>query len=454
MKICVIGAGTYGSYLIDTVQKKHPNAQITLLEVGNKKVKSEKEIGYYSSLKKSLYRGLTEGRYFGYGGASAKWGGQLLTFSKNDFSDPTGYLNEIVDRNMEYKKSVLAKFKIENNYPENNLKGNLFTKTGVWLGIRNRNFFKVFRINKRKNVEIISSCRVVRLNSLDKKKIDSVVYLENGIEKTATFDYYFLTSGAFENARILLESKLTDSDKIHFSDHVSKEMFKVKNSTKIGNEDFIFRIKGTSLITKRMVGEINDCSFYVHPRFNPSLPFFESLKILLFKRTFSWTAIKNMVKDTPNVIAFFWSILVKRKLYVVNNEWLLNIDIENPTKNSYVALSEEKDKFGLSGLDVYYDAGSDAEQIFEEARDIMVEYLDEKKVDYDLLNKKINIQSCEDIYHPYGMFNFKSLNEYYTQFDNMLLLSTGMLPRSGGINPTAVLLPLIDEFIENSFSQN
>ncbi len=49
MNIAVLGAGTYGSYTIDAILRKYPNANITLFDVGDKKCKSESEIGYYSS---------------------------------------------------------------------------------------------------------------------------------------------------------------------------------------------------------------------------------------------------------------------------------------------------------------------------------------------------------------------------------------------------------------------
>jgi hypothetical protein len=49
------------------------------------------------------------------------------------------------------------------------------------------------------------------------------------------------------------------------------------------------------------------------------------------------------------------------------------------------------------------------------------------------------------------MFDFKSAEDYFSRFENMLIVSTGVLPRSGGINPTASILPLIEEFINNYF---
>ena len=57
------------------------------------------------------------------------------------------------------------------------------------------------------------------------------------------------------------------------------------------------------------------------------------------------------------------------------------------------------------------------------------------------------MQTCEDIYHPYGMFDFNDVTDYYTRWSNMLVVTTGCLSRSGGINPTASMLPVVDDFI-------
>lgn len=448
MKIAILGAGTYGSYLVNSILEKHPAASITVFDVGDKAVKNEQEIGFYSSLKKAMYKGLTDGRYFGFGGASDKWGGQLLTYTDNDFKNPDGFMKDVIRLDKESKDKMLAKFKIENKFPENRVSGELFTKTGVWLSALHRNFFHWFKVNKRKQVNILTHCRIVRLDSADKKNIDAVVYLENGVEKQQSFDYYFLTSGAFESARILLSSGLTKENKIYFSDHLSQKVFKINKSTRIGDEDFVFRMRGTSLITKRMIGEVGDCSFYVHPVFNLQFPFFESVKEVLFKHHFQWKYVWNIFKDIPNVIGFAWSVIALRKMYVMNNEWFLYIDIENPTKDSYIELSKESDKFGVSGLDVYYNADKEAADIFEKAKEIAIRHLDRCKVDYNILAEKINVQTCEDIYHPYGMFDFKDADDYFTRWSNMLVVTTGVLSRSGGINPTASMLPVVDEFIE------
>lgn len=454
MNICILGAGTYGSYVVDSLQKKYPNSKITVFDVGDRQVKSEQEIGFLSSLKKSMYKGLTDGRYFGWGGASHKWGGQLLTYTKNDFAQPDQFMQGVIELDEKYKEECLAKFNIQNKYPENRLTDGLFTKTGVWLSMFHRNFFYWFKIDKRDNVEVKSNCRIVKLISQDNKNIDSVIYLENGIEKKEVFDFYFLTSGAFESVRVLLSSGLLTDDKVNFSDHLSQKMFKVKGSTIIGNEDFVFRMRGTSLITKRIIGEIDNISYYIHPVFNLKFPFFELVKEVLFYHNFSIKKlghyIKTTVKDLPHVVGFAWSVAVLRRMYVMNNEWFLYIDIENPSTDSYVELSTEKDKYGLPGLDVYYNLGEDAIAIYKKAQKEAIEYLNTNNVNYEIVAEKIDVQTCEDIYHPYGMLQFESIKDYFSRWDNMLVVTTGILTRSGGINPTAAVFPLVDEFVNNN----
>ena len=104
-------------------------------------------------------------------------------------------------------------------------------------------------------------------------------------------------------------------------------------------------------------------------------------------------------------------------------------------------------KRSTNGLDVYYNTDEEATDIYDQAKKIAIKHLDACHVNYEVLAEQINVQTCEDIYHPYGMFDFKSINDYYTRWNNMLVITTGVLPRSGGINPTASMLPVVDEFI-------
>jgi hypothetical protein len=455
MKIAIIGSGSYGSYITSKIAKKYPASEIHIYEVGNNILKNEKQIGYLSHILKAPYNALIKGRFFGYGGATVKWGGQLLTFSPNDFAHPTKFMQDIVGLNIKYKDSVLSNFGLTNDKEEKNLTDQLFIKTGIWLGYFNRNLFKYFKINKLKQVTLYPDSRVVKL-IVDDKCISGFECIHKGqLKLIEGYDYYFLAAGAFESSRILLNSGIVDNNSFPFSDHLSQKSFKIKSGTKIGQYDFSFGVKGTSLITKRMIGEINGISFFAHPIFNSEFPFFQNLKKLLFGHRFSMKLIVEIFKDIPACIAFVWSMFVKKKLYVYKNEWYLQIDIENPLDSGKITLSEDKDAFGEKGLNIYFELGEHTDDLFAKAKMIVKDCLDKNNVEYEIVNEITNVEKYEDTYHPFGIYSdFSSIEDYFSRFSNMLITNTGILPRAGGINSTCAIFPLIEEYVETVMRKN
>ena len=90
-----------------------------------------------------------------------------------------------------------------------------------------------------------------------------------------------------------------------------------------------------------------------------------------------------------------------------------------------------------------------ATKVFCEAKDLLKKYLDANGVNYEPTSDSIHSEKSEDTYHPYGMFlsDCESAEDYFTRYSNMLVINTGILPRGGGINITAALFPLIEEYI-------
>ncbi len=449
-RIAVIGAGTYGSYVSNLLSLVYPHERIDLYDVGDDHLKDESEMGYLSHITNAPYEGLQKARFFGYGGASVKWGGQLLTFTENDFAHPDDYLKDIVEIDKKYKDTVLARFGLENKIPEQRINDKIFTKTGVWLSYFHRNLFKHFGIAGNKKVHIVSNSRVTKILSAD-NHITGFEYLHDGKLHTATYDQYFLTSGAFESSRILVNSGLsTEKDLMPFSDHLSQRAFKVKSGIKMGNIDFRFHVKGASLITKRFVGEVDGYSFYSQPICNEDFPFFRDLKKLLFGHKLRAGLLLNIIKNIPQCIAFAWYMMVLKKMYVYNNEFYLQIDIEAPRESGKMTLNEEKDKFGEKSVDVDLAILPKTGELFTKARNIIKEYLDKNGVVYEELPFSTSAEKYEDVYHPFGMFcDFKSAEDYFTHFDNMLVVNTGVLPRAGGINSTCAVMPLVEEYVNN-----
>jgi len=420
-----------------------------LFEVGNENTRDEAAIGYKSNLLGDKYTGLQNGRFFGLGGASARWGGQLLMFSSKDFSAPSTFMRDIIEVDQKYKKTVFEQFGIVPDFDEPSVSAGLFIKTGVWLGYFSRNLFKHFRVGRRTNVTIIPGARVLRMILGEKKTIKGVQYLYNGkTEEAHNFDFYFLAAGAFESVRILLSSDALLVKKVPFSDHLSQRVFRVVAPTKIGEHDFAFKVKGTSLVTKRLIGEVDGVSFFANPIYNANFVFFQNLKKVMFKHELSFRNIISILKDLPSCFAFAWSVLIRREIMVHKNEWDIYIDIENPDTKSHVSLSQELDRYGVPALDVEFHIGERAEMIYNEAKKQVRDYLIANNVPFEECCDRIQVEKSEDTYHPYGMLSeFKSLNDYYLFFPNMLVVNTGVLPRAGGINSTASLFPVIEDYV-------
>lgn len=443
----VIGSGAMGAYAVNRLLESPRRPNITILDIGDKNLQDETSAGLASEIVGGNYTGLQKGRYFGFGGATVKWGGQLLMYTENDFANPSCFMRGIVELDKKYREKVFARFGFRNAFAEVRKRHGLFTKTGIWLGYFHRNLFKHFKVGK-KRVFIRPNTRVVKLILRD-GVVSGVEYrTRDGRTKHARFDNYFLCAGAFESNRIILSSGLA-GERIHFSDHLSQRMYDLKGKPVIDGEDFQFGVQGTSLVTKRFVGEYDDMSYFINPVYNDRFPFFQNLKGVLFRGQRSFKLIFSILKDIPSAIAFAWSMQIRHKIYVYKNEWGMTIDFENRSEGSNIRLSEKLDAWGVPQLVVDFQIGESAQRVLTAAKQEMSAYLKECGMAYTECQDVIHVEKCEDTYHPYGMFmsDASSLEDYFTRFPNLLIVNTGVLPRAGGINSTAACFPLIEEYV-------
>lgn len=447
-KIVIVGSGAYASYAASVIYEVHPEYEVHIFEVGDKTIKSQDEIGFTSELLNCNYDALTKGRYFGFGGATAKWGGQILSFSDNDFKNPSNYLKEIVDLNKKYRKNIFEKVRIKNDEPEIKLNNGMFTKTGIWLDYFHRNLFKLFGVKDYKNVILHPHCRVTKVN-VEGKSVKSIEYIHEGEKKTVSdFDYIFLAAGAFEDTRIMMMSGLQDKTCVQFSDHIAKRIFNIKGTTKIGDVDMEFKIKRFSFITKRIIGEHEGVSYFGYPAYNAEYPFFQNLKKLLFGHKFSLSLIWAVLKDIPSAFLFVWRFFVEHRLYVYKNEWGFVLHMENPLGYGKVKLSDTLDKFGEPGVAIDFSISPKSREIFAEVTKLFDKLLTENGVEHTFAEDAVQVRKFEDEYHPFALYSdFGSVDEYFNQFENMLIIHSGVLPRAGGINSTSAAFPLLEEFI-------
>lgn len=449
---CIIGAGTYGCYLANALAQKFPQSIIYLIEAGGKAIQSESEIGFSSYLTHSNYNAASAGRYFGLGGTSAKWGGQLLFFSQNDFKD-CPQMQAVVENNEKYKDKVLQRFFEQPPLlQEKKLDEEAVVKQGIWLKFQKRNLFSTFTIDKKKNIQIITNYRVTQIRHTG-GKISSVLLSNKSETKEIKADQYYLTAGALESVRLLMASGIKDieEESLSFSDHISLRCFKIlSDSGTVGPVDFRFKFTQGSMITSRITGEIDDISYYAHPIFNESFILFQLLKQIIFKGQFSVAKSVAAVKQVLSFFPFVYRYFVKKDLFIYKS-WFLNIDVELSKSENIVRLSETKDAYGEAGLDITFSITDQTLDKLAIARNKIRKFLTDNDISFAEVNADATTIKVEDVYHPYALFQYKpgdTIWDVYNPLDKLYLFNTGLLQRAGAINPTASLFCLIEQHVE------
>ncbi len=451
--ICIAGAGTYGSYLAHIISEKSPETNVLLIETGNSQIKSEVEIGFSSSLKSSKYSAASSGRFFGLGGTSGKWGGQLLFFSENDCSSDAS-MNTIKQMNIEFKDKVLKRFfKHAPKLFEKKLNNGLYVKKGVWLQFNKRNLYSYFRLKKKSNIRVIVDARIKAINKTN-QRIDSLTILKDGQEEKVIADIFYITCGALESMRLLANSGFFNlkTETFGFADHVSTRCFLIEQLPPIlCGHDFTYQFLGGSLVTSRIIGEIEGVTFYMQPVFNEQFVFFQVLKNLLFKGSFSFIQLLKALKQFVHLFPFVFNYFFKKKLYVYKN-WEINIDIEIENSNNFIDESSQLDAFGINGIDIYFNIPNSTILKIEKAKLKIRELLELEGVKFSETTKATTALKLEDTYHPYKLYNKTSgIENRFNPISNLFVCHTGILDRAGGLNPTAVLFCMLEDHVERNY---
>ena len=471
-KICIIGCGTYGAYLIRRLSEKFGNAvDISAVEIGNEKTKNESEIGLAAESGSS--RAAQQGRYFGLGGTSARWGGQVLFFDERDNPNNQTDWSHIIKINQQYKGVVLQKLLGNVSKMEALMSDKNNEKTGIWLKYTKRNIFKSLDKKTIASVKIIKNQRVTDF-IFNNSKIEAVIYQNTeGSLKKINADIFYLTAGAIESCRLLLNINerhniiaSTDLGK-HYGDHLSVELFRIKHTPTVDKTDFIPRLVNGSLVTKRwIVADKSGKIGFAHPIFNKEVRVFTSIKRLLFGKQQVDFSLKDVFEGLEFLIRFGFSALFLKKIYAHRNVWSLQLDIEQafPNDNS-ISLSEQTDKFGQKVARLnWHVSAADRQGILDIKADLKRK-LDAENIDYTDVYaenaENIAQTKIEDVYHPSGFMRLGAddnavldLDYRVKGIDNLYHFSTAVFPSVKSANPTAAVFCLIEHHLDVIFAKN
>ncbi len=460
-KICIIGCGTYGSYLLRRlVEVKGDKVEITVIEMGCEKIQSESEIGIASE---SVFSHAAErGRYFGLGGTSARWGGQVLFFDERDNPDYQADWNTIVQVNKKYKTTVLEK--LLGNVPNLNtiLTERNNEKTGIWLKYRKRNLFKGLSKTILNTAKILKNQRVTDFK-FENSTIKSVICKDKtGNEQNVFADVFYLTAGAIESCRLLLVLKqkyklITSSDLgKNYGDHISVELFKIiGHKPLIKGTNFLPNIKHGSLITKRwLVKDSNNRIGFAHPIFNQDIKVFTSIKRMLFGRQQFEFKAKDIFEGIEFLARFGVNVLFLKKMYAHRNSWSIRLDLEQAyPNNNTISLSEKTDDFEETGVCLNWTVSkSDLDSISAIKEDLEAILIKENIPYSNVFTSKVEDTKIEDVYHPVGFIRMGHDDNAVLDMDckvrgiqNLYHFSTAMFPSAKSINPTAAGFCFIEQ---------
>ncbi len=476
VKICIIGCGTYGSYLLRCLSEKYDNdVDITVIEIGDEKIKDESEIGL--AAESGSARAAQQGRYFGLGGTSARWGGQVLFFDERDNPLKHGDWDTIVDINNKYRHTVLQK--VLGNIPKMDIlmtdKGQ--EKTGIWLKYTKRNMFTTLNKSVVRSANILKNQRVI--DFVFKNKTITGVVCENSVEernpdifgkggkKTVEADVFYLTAGAIESCRLLLDMNekykvmtSTDLGK-HYGDHLSVELFKIKHKPFIDDTDFLPRFIKGSLVTKRwVVTDKNGRVGFAHPVLNKEVKVFTSIKSMLFGKQKIEFRFKDVFEGFEFLIRFAFNVLILKKMYAHRNTWSLQLEMEQafPNDNS-ISLSDQTDKFGQRVARLNWRVSESDHQAIDEVKDYLRQKLDDENIEYTIVyDSNIEGTKVEDVYHPAGFIRLGhddnavlDTNCCVKGIDNLYHFSTAMFPSVKSASPTAAVFCFIEHHLETVF---
>lgn len=460
--LCIIGAGTYGSYLLKRLlEERGAEVEVTVIELGDETSKTEEEAGLVSESPNYLSPKL--GRYFGLGGTSERWGGHLVFFDERDNPGGGEVWKHIVAVNERHREQVLDRllglsrprgFDADDEGP---------FKTGIWLKYGRRNLFRHLTKPQRQSFRLLKNRRVVDFGYTGGRITHVRCIDREGSEDVIGGDVFYLTAGALESCRLLLEfakknARLAQTDLgKNAGDHVSAELFRIEGPPVLSGTDMSFRFRKGNLVTKRVIVQTSGGrTGYLLPIYNKDVQVFTAIKQLLFGRQKGRFLLKEIVTGIPFLVKTLFSLVFLKKLYT-GKVWSLQLDLEQPLPNGHsIALKEgAKDAFGESGIAIDWHITEDDIRSMKEISKQTAAMLRDSGLSFvPLFEQDSTHEKIEDIYHPAGFLRMgddeKSVVDLQCKVrgtSNLYHFSTAVFPTAKSINPTAAGFCLIEEHV-------
>lgn len=494
--VCIIGAGAAGLYLAKRLSRSGRN--VIVLEAGGATCGSGASVGIEALFSGSTYRGATDGRAFGWGGTTSRWGGLLVPHSELDLREeatPESFAwKHIVEVVRERSNAVfstldlgpgtdflsLAEAKLGKHAELFRDRG-MKTVAAEFLPFRRRNLNYLASGGKGRNLTVYLNA--VASNWVCEQSADASGAVTTVVASSASArslrvaaKSFVIAAGAIESARILLEIDRSAGERLfprsamvgrNLSDHLSCSIADVH----LEDRNALSRLFGPIFSKGRMRSfrfmeasrEPSIPRHFAHFIFdidNPGFFLAKELLLSLQAKSLPDISFQNVVEGISGLSKLAYHRFVKSALFIpVDTPVHLQLDVEqSPNPGNRVQLGNQMDRFGRPVAIVQWQVnGVDYVNIQMLTERLLLKWAGPSLGYPRLIPIRADSPQPKpyDAYHPVGTCRMGADIESTVDLGlrvkgtrNLFVLSTAVLPSAGTANPTFSMLCLGDKLAD------
>lgn len=488
--VCVVGAGAAGIYL--AVQLARKKLRVVLLEAGAATCAGASVAGFEALFEASPYPGATEGRFFGMGGTTACWGGQLVPHTGFDLRSGTDSAETwqcIMDSVADNAVEVLQRLGFRQHpefaeYASRTLGPaaealqvhGLASQAGLMMPFRSKNLVGLLGRRSGSCAPRVFYNAVVKSWTVEpgisgNSRITAVVAeSSNRNQLQVSAAKFVLAAGAIETARILLEiDESADQPVLRpgsavgrcLGDHLSVAIADVApESLDLAAKLFAPRFSGAWMrgfrFLERDPPDIAPRAFahFVFENRGKGFRLAKEMLGALQARRMPRIALPELAGGLADAMRIAYRRLVNAVLHVPKGTPVrLQLDMEQtPDEGRLVRLATQRDAFGRRMASICWQISDrDRAQISAVAERFLAKWPGEQGGLPRLQSRPIHgdVSKPHDAYHPVGCCRMGEDAEAVVDHEmrvhglqNLWVSSTAVLPSAGTANPTFSMLCL------------
>jgi len=497
--VCIVGAGAAGSYL--AFKLAQAGKKVAVLEAGDAKGVDAHSVGFVPEFLTNYYPGAIEGRSFGLGGSTSRWGGLLVPHTENDSDHDdaddsrAASWRDIVGVVTENKNSVLsdlgyarepdfagyANTQLSKSTLDGCKQAGLVVVSSLFLPFRHKNlsFFLT-----RRRLESVHVYRNAVVSSWETSKTHRVAEIRSlkacsrtGHTLNVQAKSFVISAGTIETTRILLElddssADLTLSPDLgkYLGDHLSIPIADVANrDLKRTTADFAPRFAGPWMRSLRFIStgrerkQPRSFSHFVFENENPGFKLAKNVLSSVQAKRWPNISMNEIAAGLGGAFRLGAYRYLRSKLFIPRDtQTRLQLDIEQqPSARNSITLGVTRDAYNRKVAQIDWRISDRDMDLAQSTADLLLQQWMLSDLP-SLVRRDLrdNSEKPHDAYHPVGTCRLGiddravvDLGLKVCGTSNLFAVTTGVLPTAGTANPTFTMLCLVLELSRRILQQ-